>query len=156
VSFSVKRFLIVAAICLAGCSTSPKGMLKNIQGFELPVLPAEGKALVYVVRPSDDAEEMRFNVFLDGQDARSEMGHTHGEEYIYFNITPGEHKIYSKAERWAEIAVSAKAGDTLFLNQEPDTELLTVRNNLVRIQEYAGRYHVKNLQLGTVIRESKE
>jgi hypothetical protein len=34
--------------------------------------------------------EIRFNVFVDDQEADSEMGYTIGNQYIYFNLTEGE------------------------------------------------------------------
>ena len=58
-------------------------------------------------------------MFIDNKEPESAMGYNIGGQYIYFNLAHGEHKILSKAENWAEINVSAKAGDVIFIRQEP-------------------------------------
>ncbi|MES1983069.1 MAG: DUF2846 domain-containing protein [Pseudomonadota bacterium] len=123
--------------------------------YQLPKLPEQGKAIVYVVRPSSLGGLIRFNVFVDDQEPLSEMGYTRSEEYIYFSIRPGEHKIYSKAENWAETLVSAKEGDIIFLQQEPTMGFIMARNDLSKIADYEGKYHVKTLTVGTLIKPEK-
>jgi hypothetical protein len=101
--------LAAATVALfTGCASlpSPEAMKAEVAGFQLPKLPEPGKAIVYVVRPSALGGLVRFNVFLNDQEANSEMGFTRGSQYIYFNVPPGDHKIYSKAENWAEALVS--------------------------------------------------
>jgi len=58
------------------------------------------------------------------------MGFTHSSQYIYFNLSPGEHKIYSKAENWPETQVSVQAGDIIFIQQEPSMGFVMARNEL--------------------------
>jgi hypothetical protein len=118
-------------------------------------LPEEGKAIVYVVRPTNLGGLVRFNVYVNDQEASSEMGYTRGSQYIYFNLLPGNHKIFSKAENWAEIPVSANAGDIIFIQQEPAVGFLMARNNLFKIEQIPGKYHVKTLTLGTIIKTDK-
>lgn len=140
------------ALLLQGCATlpSPEAMKAEVQDFQLPKLPVEGKAIVYVVRPSEVGGLTRFNVFLNDQQPESEMGFTRGSQYIYFQIPPGQHKIQSKAENWSEWIVNAKAGDILFIQQDAGMGLLMARNTLLKINDVAGRYHVKTLKLGTI------
>ena len=83
------------------------------------------------------------------------MGFTRSSQYIYFNLKPGEHKIYSKAENWAETSVSAKAGDIIFIQQEPTMGILMARNNLFMLKDYEGKYHVKTLTAGTILKAEK-
>lgn len=123
--------------------------------YQLPKLPEQGKAIVYVVRPSSVGGLIRFNVFVDDQEASSEMGYTRGRQYIYFSIPPGEHKIYSKAENWAETLVSAKAGDIIFIQQDASMGILMARNNIFKVEDYQGKYHVKTLTVGTIIKSEK-
>lgn len=151
---------IVSAVALAaltGCASlpSPEVMKAETATFQLPQRPESGKALVYVVRPSMFGAAIRFNVFVDDQEAASEMGFTRGKQYIYFNVTPGEHKIYSKAENWAEAKITAKAGDTIFIQQEPSTGFVIARNSITTIEELPGKYHVSKLAPGTVIKSNK-
>ena len=148
-------FLII--LIMSGCATlpTPDEMKADIVSFELPKLPEPGKAIVYVERPSSLGGLIRFNVFVDDKEAPSEMGYTRGSQYIYFNLQPGDHQILSKAENWAAINVTAKAGDIIFIQQEPTMGVFIARNNLFIQQEYEGKYHVKHLQLGTIIKTDK-
>ena len=130
-------------------------MKTEIAGFELPKLPESGKAIVYVVRPSSLGALVRFNVFLNDQEANSEMGFTRGSQYIYFNVAPGDHKVYSKAENWAETLVSVKAGDIIFIQQDTAMGIIMARNNLLKVDDLQGKYHVKTLTVGTILKADK-
>jgi hypothetical protein len=150
--------LMAGAVALfTGCSTlpSPEVMKAETANFQLPKLPAAGKAMVYVVRPSGLGGLIRFNVFLDDQEAASEMGYTRSSQYVYFSVQPGAHKVYSKAENWADLSFTANAGDIIFIQQEPTIGVIMSRNNLAKLEELPGKYHVKTLTLGTVIKTEK-
>lgn len=150
--------LIAAAISVfAGCASvpTPEAMKAETVNFQLPKLPDSGKAMVYVVRPSSLAGLIRFNVFVGDQEAQSEMGYTRASQYIYFQVSPGEHKIYSKAENWAEAQVSAKAGDIIYIQQEPSMGVIMARNTIAKIEEFQGKYYVKTLTPGTMIKTEK-
>jgi Protein of unknown function (DUF2846) len=156
------RPLIASALCataltLAGCASlpSPEVMKAETAGYVLPKQPDAGKAMVYVVRPSSMGGLVRFNVFLDDQQPASEMGYTRASQYIYFNVAPGPHKIQSKAENWSELEVQANAGDVLFIEQELSMGVIMARNTLLKLDEVPGKYHVKTLTLGTVLKTDK-
>jgi hypothetical protein len=142
---------------MTGCASlpSPEVMKAETATFQLPKAPDAGKAIVYVVRPSAMGTLVRFNVFVDDQEAASEMGYTRGNQYIYFNVAPGPHKIYSKAENWAEAQFSANAGDIIFVEQEASMGFVMARNSIAKIDALPGKYHVKKLQLGTIIKIEK-
>jgi len=112
-------------------------MRNEVASFTLPKLPEEDKAVVYMVRPSGLGGLVRFNVFVDDQEA------------------PVSRKIHSKAENWAERVVVAKAGDIIFIEQEPGMGIIMARNSLKSIDEVTGKYHVKTLTLGTLIKADK-
>jgi len=147
--------LLVAIFMFSGCASlpSPEEMRADIQGFELPKLPQNGEAIVYVVRPSSLGTIIRFNVFLDDKEAQSEMGYTRGSEYIYFDVSPGKHNILSKAENWAEANIEASPGDIFFIQQDPSMGIIMARNSLRKLKRNEGTYQVKHLSLGTIIRE---
>lgn len=157
----IARLMAAAAaaltLVLSGCATlpSPEAMKAEVAGFQLPKLPEPGKAIVYVVRPSGLGGLIRFNVFLDDQEANSEMGYTRGSQYIYFSVPPGDHRIYSKAENWAETLLSVKAGEVYFIEQTPSMGILMARNAIAPVEEVQGKYHVKKLSLGTIIKTDK-
>ena len=137
---------------LAGCAglPTPEEMKADTAQFTLPKLPADGKAIVYVVRPYTLGKLVKFNVFVDNKESSSEIGYTRGNQYIYFDLSPGKHKILSKAENWAEAEVEAKAGDIFFIKQEPEMGLAFARNSIFMIDGLEGKYHVKHLKLGTL------
>lgn len=146
--------LAMAALLLAGCATLPSTdqMKSAVATYQVPKLPEPGSAMVYVVRPSAMGTLIRFNVFLNDQESQSEVGYTRGNQYIYFTVPPGAHKIYSKAENWAETTLDVKAGDVVFLQQEVTMGLIMARNNLLRLEDLPGKYHVKNLEVGTLLK----
>lgn len=156
-----RRFTLVlaasAVMLMAGCASPPStdAMKAAVADFQLPKLPDADSAMVYVVRPSGFGGLIRFNVFLDDQEANSEMGYTRSSQYIYFTVKPGDHKILSKAENWADVAISAKAGDVIFIQQEPAFGVVMARNNLFKLEDVPGKYHVKTLSLGTILKTSK-
>ena len=157
-TIAIARILTVCAfLAMTGCASlpSPEVMKSETTAYQLPKLPEKGKAVVYVVRPSPLGGIVRFNVFVNDQEPTSEMGYTRSNEYIYFSVPAGEHRIYSKAETWAETLVSAKAGDIIFIQQEPTIGIIMARNNLLRLEDYVGKYHVKMLKPGTMLKTSK-
>ncbi|MGE5489714.1 MAG: DUF2846 domain-containing protein [Actinomycetota bacterium] len=147
----------LAAAVLTGCATlpSPEVMKAETASYQLPKTPEEGKAMVYVVRPSSLGGLIRFNVFVDDQEPASEMGYTRSSQYIYFSVPPGEHKIYSKAENWAETLITAKPNDIIFIQQEPQMGVVMARNNIFKLEDYQGKYHVKTLEVGTILKDKK-
>jgi Protein of unknown function (DUF2846) len=144
--------LIAAAVSLTGCATEPtmEAMQAAVANYKLPKMPEPGKAIIYVVRPSSFGGVVRFNVFLDDQEEKSEVGYTRAGQYIYFNVTPGEHKIFSKAENWSDLGITASAGETIFVQQDASRGIVVARNTLFKQEETAGKYHVKTLSLGTI------
>lgn len=143
---------VLALLMLTGCSPkiSPQMMQKEVKNYHLPKLPEKGKALVYAVRPSIIGGFTKFNMYIDDKQSTSEMGYTRGGEYIYFNIVPGTHKLYSDAENWGEITITASAGNIIFIEQVPSIGILYARNVLKPLVNYRGKYHVKKLKLGTI------
>ena len=145
---------LAGVVALTGCASlpSPEVMKAETASYRLPRLPDTGKAIVYIVRPSGLGGLIRFNVFVNNQEEASEMGYTRASQYIYFMVPPGEHKILSKAENWAETHISAKANDIIFIQQEPSMGLLMARNEIFKLQEFEGKYHVKTLTVGTILK----
>lgn len=148
---------LAVVVSLSGCATLPshEKMALEVSSFHLPKQGDKDNALIYVVRPSSVGTLIRFNVFLDDKEANSEMGYNRGSQYIYFFVKPGQHTILSKAENWSEQFIDAKAGDVLFFKQEPTMGILMARNDLIRITDVEGKYHVKNTGIGTIIKEMK-
>jgi hypothetical protein len=155
---SIVTFIVsIALAALTGCASlpSPDVMKAEVATYQLPKLPEPGKAICYVVRPAEEGWLTRFNVFVDNRNDSSEMGYTRSSQYIYFNLLPGNHTIYSKAENWAVIEIHAKTGDIIFIQQETEMGVFMARNNLLRLKDYEGKYHVKTLDVGTILKTDK-
>lgn len=149
--------LVVVFAATTGCANLPSAEVMKAETvtYQLPKMPETGKAIVYVVRPSPSGGLVRFNVFVDDQEATSEVGYTRSSQYIYFNLAPGDHKIYSKAENWAELQVKAAAGDVIYIQQETSMGLVMARNSIFKLEEIPGKYQVKKLTVGTILKAEK-
>jgi len=123
-------------------------MASAIEGYELPKYPEEGKAIVYMVRPSSAAFLVGFSVYVDEKETKAYMGKNGAKKYIYFNLEPGEHYIISKAENTAKTFVKAEAGDIIFIEQQARMGILFARNSVFRIDDTKGTYLVKRLKEG--------
>jgi len=154
IKLSIPFFVLFVLSGCTGLSSSlsrPDELQAQAAGYQLPKLPENGKAIVYVVRPSIDCATHSFSVYIDQQKPESEMGSMKGRQYIYFDVAPGEHKIISKVDYWntmAEMTVSVKAGDILFIELEPDMGFLTLENRILKLQDYQGKSYVKMLTRG--------
>jgi hypothetical protein len=157
----IKKFASISLMCLMGaligCASQPsfQEMRSELATFHLPKVPENGMALIYVVRPYSFGGLVRFNVFLDNQHESSEVGYTRANQYIYFAVVPGKHRLFSKAENWAEASVNLAAGEIAYFQQVPTLGVMMVRNDLYRLDDTHGRYHVKNLSLGTIARATR-
>jgi hypothetical protein len=158
---AVKRliavFIAMASVFFAGCASmpSPEAMKAETANYQLPKSPAADKGMIYVIRPSSLGTLIRFNVFLGDQQDASEMGYTRGSQHIYFNVPPGEHKVFSKAENWAEVLVTVKAGEVAYIQQETNMGIIMARNNIFKVEDYQGKYLVKTTSIGTIIKTDK-
>lgn len=152
-----KATAIISVGLLYGCASAPsmEKMQAEVAQYSLPKPAIADKGLVYVVRPSNAGMMVRFNVFLDDKEADSEMGYNRGNQYIYFYVSPGQHVISSKAENWAEMTVTAKAGEVIYLKQEVEVGVVMARNSLKVLSDVEGRYLVKDAALGTIAKEGK-
>ena len=150
-------FLLLSAALLTGCASLPSidVMKAETATYQPPKLPEEGKAIVYIVRPSLVGTLVRFNVFVDDKEDASKMGYNRGNEYIHFNVTPGQHKILSKAKNWAEAEINANAGDIVFIQQDANLGFVMARNTIFKIDDYVGKCHVKTLTLDKIIKTDK-
>ena len=156
---SIRQIILALAIAaLVGCASlpSPEVMKAETATFRLPSpSTAAGRAVVYVVRPSGLAGMIPFEVYVDDREATSRMGYTWSGQFILFALDPGEHRILSKAENWAELVITAHANERIFIEQTPTLGVVVSRNRLAQIGELEGRYRVKTLSPGTIVQVVK-
>jgi hypothetical protein len=140
-----------------GCAVSRPEMLKETEGYSLPGgLDREpGKAMVYIVRPSSVGTLIRFNVYVDDVNKDSmEAGYNRGNQYFYFNIGPGKHKLFSVAENTADMELTFNADSIYFVRQDAQMGIVMARNSLAVVDSVEGRYYVKKASPGTSKRKS--
>ena len=149
----LKLSLLSIIFLFTGCFTpKPDAMKREVSNFRLPKLPSNGNAMVYIVRPEGLGNMIKFNVFVDNKKAQSEQGYTNGKQYIYFPVSVGKHLIISKAKNWATLSIYPKANDIIFIEQKPKASFPLPMNSLIKLPNYEGKYHVKHLQLGTILK----
>lgn len=104
----------------------------------------EGKALVYIVRPSDFGFAMKFKINLDGKF----IGSTKGGRYIYSILEPGEHIFVTSPGKKEEYRIEVEAGKTYFIRQVPNIGVFKARSELRPIfSESEGRVILRKCNL---------
>ena len=150
-NLSIKILTVMTLFLLTGCITpKPDAMKREVSSFTVPQLPQDNQAMVYVVRPATLGTLVEFDVFVDGKEEKSKVGHTKGKEYIYFGLSTGKHQILSKAKNWATLEIDAKNKELIFLEQQPSSGFPLPSNQLIKLPQYEGKYHVKHLKRGTI------
>lgn len=140
---------------LVGCAgtISQEQMMAETANYAPPIPEKadSSKATVYVVRPAGVGALIRFNVFVDdpSNDAM-EAGYTRGGQHIYFQLAPGNHQIYSKAENTANIPLNALPGKSYYIQQVPTMGFIMARNDLFKLSELEGKYYLKKTSIGTI------
>lgn len=144
--------LLLLAFFLVSCaSVSRQQMVEQAKTYNLPFKPEKNEGIVYVLRPSYLGAVIRFNVFFNNTEEKSEIGWTRGGQYVYFFAKPGEHVFYSSAENTASIKVKVDAGKATFIKQDPSMGFIMARNSLLEVDEDEAKYHMMNLTPGNVI-----
>ncbi|MEM6964133.1 MAG: DUF2846 domain-containing protein [Bacteroidota bacterium] len=132
---------------LMSCGTTAKlpGTTTSITGdMALSTLtPPEGKALVYILRPSRIGTAMKFAVELDG----NEIGFTYGKKFVYTFAEPGKHIFIGRAENIYELPIQLEANKIYFIEQKPKSGLWTARNKLIRLDDLDGSKKLKKCKL---------
>jgi hypothetical protein len=149
--FSWLIIIFILSSSFIGCAKLPSRevMQKEIEGFELPKRPQADKGMIYILRPSSLGGIVRFNVHVDSKEENSEIGYTRGGQYLFFDVSPGQHEIWSNAENWGQLIVNVEKGKVAYIKQNPKMGIMFARNKLSQIDEVEGKYHVKKLNLGT-------
>lgn len=142
-------------LLLVSCTTTPKieEMQKAIANYELPNNAKKGEASIYVVRPDPMGSLVRFNIHV-GEDEldENEIGWTRGYQRLNFYLPAGKHRILSVAENTAEMDIEVKAGDKVFIRQNPHFGIIFARNSIHKIEETEGTYWYMKMGEGVYVR----
>jgi hypothetical protein len=96
--------------------------------------PVEGKALIFVVRPTKFGELYQTKLAIDGE----WVGVNRGDTYFAVHVSPGEHFFCSTAENRSVLRLEVEAGKTYYLQQKIRSGWLKIVNVLVLLDETAG------------------
>ena len=105
--------LLTLAAGLSGCGSAPLAPPKA-DTLAKQMLPAEGKAVIYLFRNSPPSAGWTIPVTLDGK----EMGVTGGQTYFRWEVSPGEHMIISRTHTWSGLMVNAEPGHMYYVWQD--------------------------------------
>jgi len=105
--------------------------------------PIEGKAIVYIVRPTTYGAIIRMGLKCEN----ILIGHTYSRQYVYTVLNPGLHKFSSRAESKIEIQLELEAGKIYFLKQQVQMGALFAETGLIQLTEEEGRKYLKKCSI---------
>lgn len=139
--------MVLSSLLVSACASAQKAaeqnekMARDIEGYQLPVLPTDSTAVVYVVRQSRMAGMMiPFKVSIDGYPEILKNG-----SVDIFIIKPGSHSFRAKSENQDEILFTAEAGQTYFFEVTPKMGAFIAQAAGTPIDAVSGTYLVKKL-----------
>jgi hypothetical protein len=146
----LKKLLITVLILVAPVFSWSHEDLKNqLQGYELPARPREGYGMVYIVRPSEVGLFIEFHVYLDAKLGKNRVGRTKGREYLFFEVSPGKHRIISQGNNTKYKDIDIKPGEILFIQQVVKIDVdRTDQDNMKILSEEEGKHYLKTTTLG--------
>ena len=137
--------MVLFSLFVSSCASAQKAaeqnekMARDIEGYELPVLPTDSTAVVYVVRPSKMAGMMiPFKISIDGYPEKLSNG-----SVIIFIIKPGSHSFRANSENQDEILFTAEAGQTYFFEVNAKMGAFVAQAAATPIDAVSGTYQVK-------------
>jgi hypothetical protein len=107
--------------------------------------PAEGKSMVYVIRPTMGGNKVQTKLAVDGE----WKGTNRGNNYFFVELEPGEHFFCSRAENHSAIKLTLEPGKTYFLQQHIEVGFIKAQTRLEAITEEKGREKLAKLNLAT-------
>ena len=136
---------------MAGCSAV--GKMPTAVDLKIRDLnPPEGKALVYILRPTSLGSIVKMEVTANGQ----YIGATGGKRYIYTILDPGKYIFSSKAENTSELHIVLEAGKTYYLEQKVKMGIILARNELLRLDDIEGHRKLSQCSLSNDLGKKSE
>ena len=130
----VLMILIPIVLFIVGCSAVGR-MPLEVDNMVREMRPPDGKALVYILRPTSFGGIVRMEVTSNG----NYIGATGGGRYIYAILEPGNNTFISKAENKSELKIVLEAGKIYYFEQKLKMGILMARNELIRLDDAEGR-----------------
>jgi hypothetical protein len=103
----------------------------------------DGKAVIYIVRPSMLAALVGFKVTID----TTYIGINNGDDFIYAFVDPGKHKVTSKAETEKTLEIECEQGKSYYIEQLAQMGLVTARVKMLLRDEKEGKEKLNKCKL---------
>lgn len=127
-------FLLLLAPAAAHAAEDDEGYVTFSQDHPLGA-PEEGKALVYVVRPTSLGYAIKSFFIVDDTPA----GINRGSSYFFVQVEPGRRVFWSKSENVDALELEVEAGSTYYLQQHVQVGGFRARTKLEVLGEAEGK-----------------
>lgn len=134
--------LLSLAAGLSGCGSAPLAPPKA-DTLAKQMLPAEGKAVIYLFRNSPPSVGWTIPVTLDGK----EMGVTGGQTYFRWEVSAGEHMIISKTHTWSGLMVNAEPGHMYYVWQDIGIGFFVPTSHLTFVDRVTAELNLRSCYL---------
>ena len=126
-------------------STEKKDIYSTIQmdSIAKSLVPVEGKAIVYILRPSKVAFVVKMGLKCDNV----RIGGTKAGTYVYSVLEPGKHTFLSTSENQATLSVTLEGGKIYYIRQEVKMGLFFAETGLKLEDEQKGQKDLRKCQL---------
>lgn len=105
--------------------------------------PAEGKALVYILRPSGFGALIRMSVLCDSV----RIGSTKAANFVYVMVDPGSHVLESHAENNSSLNITVEAGKIYYVRQQVKMGFAYAETGLKLLDDMDGQKDLKHCKL---------
>lgn len=131
-----------AVAMLAGCASVPMADPKQDAAAKTFAV-APDKAGIYVYRNENMGAAVKMDVLVDDK----AIGQTGAKTFLYKEVTPGMHKVVSKAENTDVVEVDVKPGTLTYIWQEVKMGVMYARTKLHLVSEAEGKKGVQDTKL---------
>ena len=105
--------------------------------------PTEGRALIYILRPSGFGALIKMSVLCDSV----HIGATKAGNFVYAMVTPGRHILESHAENNASMDITVEAGKTYYVRQQVKMGFAYAETGLKMLDDTDGQKDLKKCKL---------
>jgi hypothetical protein len=105
--------------------------------------PSDGKALVYILRPSTFGMVVRMFVRCDSVHIGSTMAHN----FVYAMLDPGTHTLRSTSENNSTLEITVDAGKVYYVKQEVKMGFAIAETGLKLVDEKEGQKYLQKCKL---------
>ena len=144
-SSAVKTSALILSMLIAMQGNSLKAQETLSDNDAKNLAPIEGKAIVYIVRPSSMGSLVRIGVECD----KEGLGSTKAKQYIYAILDPGARTFTAYTENHTSLDLTLEAGKIYFIQQKIKMGLVVARVGLELMNESDGRKALNDCKLSS-------